>query len=516
MELHKKSILMIVFFLIVITCNKTNNTETEPNNSFANANPVEINTAITGLLDSENDIDYYVISFSQEQVLRIELSGIKGVNHAINIYKNSNSGPQLLKNIDDNRKSAPETFANLYVQPGLFYICVLHGERDIKKGNTESPYKLLITSRAWLDEEKEPNDNPGSATDITGKKSIKGFFSPARNNLNTDSKNKMQEDDWYKFNADINEGRPILIDLHLSAVEGIDSVVSLYNSDMEEIIKLDNTGTGEEESVTDIGITTSGIYYIQINSKNFQYNHDKPYELNLTIKDYDPSAELEPNNTFEKANIIQQRKINGKINYSCDIDFYKYNPEEKNRYYRIKCLPGKGIDPVINIYDLNKNKLYSINNNGSGLEEVIPCQFITNPIYISVSSSTLNTEASYYSLEIESISFDLPCETEPNNSKSTANLINRHITGFINYKNDTDYYLIKTSERKKVKIKIKGILNGKLKISITDPLGFIIKSKDVESDKEIIFTDTVDKKGYLIVEPLIANYEFPYTITVEE
>jgi len=119
-------------------------------------------------------------------------------------------------------------------------------------------------------------------------------------------------------------------------------------------------------------------------------------------------------------------------------------------------------------------------------------------------------------LELEQVDIHTAVETEPNNSKTTANAIDKDISGFINYKNDVDYYLIKTDERKKVKITVKGVKNGKIKISTADPLGFIIKSKEVESDNELTLFDTVDRKGYIIIEPVIQNYESFYTISIGE
>ena len=183
MQGHKKSISLIVFFIFIISCKISTNTETEPNNTFANANKIDINKEITGYLENENDTDNFLLNVDQEQILKIALSGIKGVNHAVSIYRNENPGPVLIKVIDDNRKSSPETFANLYVEPGQYFFKIGHGSRDIKKGNIETPYKLHITSRSYLNEEKEPDDTIFSATEISDKSITIGYFSPAQNSM---------------------------------------------------------------------------------------------------------------------------------------------------------------------------------------------------------------------------------------------------------------------------------------------------------------------------------------------
>ncbi|HPS85415.1 MAG TPA: hypothetical protein PLY36_01650 [Spirochaetota bacterium] len=513
---YKKSILLIIFLSFTMSCKISKNSETEPNNTFSNANQIEINKEITGYLESENDIDNYYLNIDEEQILKIELSGIKGVNHSINIFKNENSKPQLIKVIDDNRKSSSETFANLYVQSGQYIFTITHGSRDIKKGNIETPYKLLITSRSYLNEEKEPNDNPYSATEIGDKSQTMGYFSPAQNSLNNDPISRMKEIDWYKFNINISDNTPVLIDLKLSGVTGVDSVVSVLNSAMEEIINVDSAGTGEGEIITDFGIKESGIYYIQVSSKNFLFNHDTPYELQLDYKTYNQNSELELNNSFEKANIISNNIITGKINSPGDQDFYQFIPPFKNKYYKAGCSGVEGLDIIMTVYDNNRNKLFEINNSGPGGSETIPYFMIKNSVYFSVSASSLAASESQYTLAIEKFESNEVLEIEPNNSKNTANLINNSITGFITYKNDIDYYLIKYEGRQKVKISVRGVKDGKIKISTTDQLGFIIKSKEIESDEEISFNEIFDKKGYIIVEPIVANFEFPYIITIED
>jgi len=516
MKSAKKSILLIVFFVFIISCKSSKNTETEPNNTFANANKIEINSVMTGYIESENDIDIFVLDVNEEQVLKVELSAIKGVNTAINIYRNENPKPQLIKVFDDNRKSAPETFANLYVQPGQYYFSITHGIRDIKKGNTETPYKLLITSRPFLNEEKEPNDNSSTATEITDKSITKGFFSPGQNSLNNDTKNKMKEIDWYKFNINVIDGKPVLIDLGLTGVNGIDSVISILNSNMEEIITTDSGGTGEGEVISDFGIKESGTYYVQISSKNFLFNNEIPYELKLDLKLYDQNSELEPNNSFEKANFLNSNIINGKINGPDDIDFFYFVPPVKNKYYHVRCTGSEGLDIIMKVYDNNRRKLFDVNNSGISAPEIIPPFILKGPIYIVISASAFSAGESKYALDIEPYNSNENIELEPNDSIASATVLNKKISGFINFKNDIDYYLIKYEERKKVKITIKGVKDGKIRISTTDQLGFIIKSKEVDSDEEISFSEIFDRKGYLLVESIIPNFENPYTITIED
>ncbi|PKL18342.1 MAG: hypothetical protein CVV49_06465 [Spirochaetae bacterium HGW-Spirochaetae-5] len=516
MQGHKKSISLIVFFIFIISCKISTNTEKEPNNTFANANKISINNEITGYLESENDTDCFIVDVDQEQILKIALSGIKGVNHAVSIYRNENPGPVLIKVIDDNRKSSPETFANLYVEPGQYFFTISHGSRDIKKGNTETPYKLNITSRSYLNEEKEPDDTIFSATEISDKSIIIGYFSPAQNTMNNDPKTKMQELDFFKFNISITDNIPVLINVRLTGVTGVDSVLSLLTGTMEELHIADNAGSSESEMISDFGIKESGTYYIRVSSKNFLVNHEIPYELTLEYKQYDQNSELESNNSFDKSNLILNNIITGRISNSGDSDFFHFVPQFKNRFYKATCSGASGLDIVMTIYDNNHNKLFEINNSGAGEPEKIPYFMVKNPIYISVTALSLSSPESEYTLALEQYDSNEILEVEPNNSKNTANILNNRITGFITYRNDIDYYLLKFTEKQRVKLTVRGVKNGRIKISTTDPLGFIIKSKEINADEEVSFNEIFDKKGFLIVESAVPDFEFPYTITVEE
>ena len=512
---YKKSILLIIFIIFFVSCKKSKIYETEPNNTFETANKIEIGKEIEGYLDTENDIDNFILDINEAQILRINLSGVKGVNHAISIYKRESNIFRLIKIIDDNRKSAPETFANLYASAGQYIFSIRHGDKDEKKGNKENPYILKITSRPYTNEEREPNDTSSSANEIFFDQPITGYFSPGRNPLNIDQENPMVELDWFKFDVTQSDNTYSLIDVSISGVSGIDSVISIFNSLGEELVTVDNAGTGEGEHVTDLGLRDTGTYYIRTYAKNFSFNNDTPYVLTVTSKPYDSDYELEPNNSFEQANTIMNNSIRGKISSISDIDFFRFSSPTRNRYYKINCELSDGFFPTLTVYDSNKNELFKINNFGSD-QDIIPPFFVKDSIYISLSVSKMPPNESNYKITMEEYYPEGQMEMEPNNSKETANVITNRMSGFINSKNDADYYLYKCEERKKVKITVKGVRNGKISFSTTDQMGFIIRTREVNSDETVSHIEVFDKKGYIIIESVKPNYEYPYTITIEE
>lgn len=509
-----KTLFLIAILLCLLSCKESKNSEIEPNNTFSQANQIELNSEIYGYLDSNSDVDNFVFQSMENQIVKIELSGVKGVNHAMQIWRVENSSVIPLKIIDDNRKSSPEEIANLHTPPGIYIITVMHGTRDEKKGNTENPYMLKTTSRQYISEEEEPNDKYTDANLISSGVQLYGFYSPGQNLMN--EQNEFREEDWFKFIVEEGEELPLIADIHLKGVSGVDSVLKLFNSELKEIAMADNSAIGGDEAITGIGISNPGTYYIQIFSKNYQYNNNEPYVINFSLNKHEAGTELEDNNTIDKANLISGNEIQGKINYANDVDFFLYQPEIKNSLYRIELIPSSVIDPVITVYDEKKHRIIEADNTGTGEIEVIPNLLLSGSAYFSVSSRSGFDNNSDYTLRIRPFKAEWPMEKEPNNKKEEANLIDKKISGYITGKDDIDYFLVRHKTRQRLKVKVKGVKNGIIKVSTTDPLGYIIRTVEVKDDQEVEVIETFDTKGYIIVEPVKAAYDYPYYITIEE
>jgi hypothetical protein len=97
-----------------------------------------------------------------------------------------------------------------------------------------------------------------------------------------------------------------------------------------------------------------------------------------------------------------------------------------------------------------------------------------------------------------------------------ANALHEQISGFSSYKGDRDYYIVKTNGKVRYKINVEAPLNGTIKISTTDQMGYIIKTKTISKGEKYSMRELFDKKGYIIVESVIEDYENPYTIELEE
>ena len=494
-------------------------TETEPNDSFAAANFVSIPCSIKGYLQSDNDVDFFYFNVNNNSIIDVKTPGIKGVNHSIKIWRDAPT-PVLLKHIDDGRKSSLERMCNFFAAPGKYYVSIQHGEGDPQKGNPDTPYSLIMTARNFTgDEECEPNDNIKQANLIQLGRDIKGFFSPASNRLNAGGREPLREEDWFAVSLDCSRG-PIILDISLSGVSGINSVLEVYDPDGNFVTARGNNSTGFGESISSLGITKSGLWHIVVAAKNRAANHDEPYTLRVSNRDYNPTMELEPNNSIEIANEIKGSYIEGSINYPGDTDYFIYPHKGAPGFYRVSLKPDSETSLFLTLFSTddsgNFRKIAEVNNGGAGVEEIFPNFYAADKFVCVVSSTSPYVEGNSYRLTIEPLSDTVGMEIEPNDTKEEANIVKGGIIkGFTSKAGDRDYFKLQYNERLSAVFEITAPKNGEIKVSVTDPMGFILKNIRVEGGKSAKLSEMIDGTCYLIVEALELDLDNPYTIGVK-
>ncbi|HPQ54024.1 MAG TPA: hypothetical protein PK253_12310 [Spirochaetota bacterium] len=509
---------VLICCVLAAGCSKSIPAEVEPNNTFNTAMKLEDNGAVTGYFNSADDVDCYQVTLHEPAVLDISLNAVRGINHSIKIWRRDGE-PRLLKYIDDFRKSSPERFCNMYADRGVYYITVQHGDKDPKRPNTENPYTLSLKARslAFL-EEKEPNDGHISATPVTVGKEISGYFSPVYDRLNQNADHPFREEDWYALDIVLEGETPSLIDVELSGVPGVNSVLYVYNAAMGEVGAYNVHGIGKGESARGIGVTASGRYYIMVTTEGYQSNCDVPYQIYVSQRPYDSTMEMEPNNTVGDANPLQQSEISGKIFPGGDKDMYKIPGPGRPTMFTIEAAPPETIDISVNVYNEAGETISGANQGKKGVPEILPNVYASKSLYVEVLSRRGDSdEQGTYRLMVSSQPYINGYEIEPNGKKASATAVSADtVTGYTSFQGDVDYYFLEYPKRKTLRFTAKAALGSKIKVSVTDPLGYIIRSERISGDAEKSFTEMIDGKGYLIIESLEANYREPYTIEIQE
>ncbi|MBN2160076.1 MAG: hypothetical protein JW807_11825 [Spirochaetes bacterium] len=509
-------IAQVIFILVFFgSCSKKGDPEKEPNNSFSTANGISHDVRYIGSMATANDRDFFRLELKEAGVLDIHLSGLRGINLALKIWKGDEK-PELVKWVDDNRKSSPERMPNLAVVPGDYYLEVFQSDRDPRKSERDNAYELTVTWREAIAEESEPNDNSDHADTLYPGREITGYFSPAYNRLNDAVENLHREEDWFVADVELASDLPLLMDLSISGVTGVNSLVYLYDTERSLIAESDNGGAGEPESITGAGIRKSGSYYIMVAAKGYTVNHDEPYVLKIILNEHDRGGEIEPNNDFDSANACTGTVTTGKINARDDRDIFLCDAEDGPAIYRIELRPPEEMDIMFGLYSAEREKIIDINGGGRGDREVYPNFYSERNFFVSVSARTGDRlPAGEYVLSVTRLDEIAAMEREPNSDTSQANnMSGKSVTGYTSYRGDRDYFIVTCESRIKEKFEIRGVRGGEIKVSITDPLGYIIRTVEVKGESRSIFSEMIDRKGYVIVEAVKENYDYPYTVSL--
>ncbi len=511
-------ILMLASIIVYAGCKEDVPMEKEPNDSFARAEKLSIDSPMEGYFNDVEDRDFYTLELASKTHLDIQLSPVRGVNHAIRVWKDTVNGPVMIKYIDDLRKSSPERMRGLCAGPAVLYLEICHGDRDVPKAETERPYRLLVIAEHLMDFECEPNDTMVTANSIATGIGMQGYYSPAFNKLNEDPDNQSREEDWYAFSIDSSAALPLLCDVELTGVPGINSVLGLYDSEGNEIGLSDASPISEGEMISGAGLKETGTYYVMVASADYRPSHEIPYTVTVDTREYDPGLEMESNDTRDNATLMIRDSISGMIYPEGDVDYYIHKSGEMGDYYRISLAPPGEMDMTFTVEDVNGKELYSVDNGTAGEKEIYPNAWCGGDIYVKVTGKRGQYSRELpYSLGVYRVDVPHLQDREPNDDRESAVKVEgNRMAGFMSYRGDKDYYLVKYPVRSRKEFRVSGVEGGSFTVSITDPLGYIIKSVEVEGRTEHVFSEMVDMSGYIIVESRIERYDKPYMIRINE
>jgi hypothetical protein len=347
---------------------------------------------------------------------------------------------------------------------------------------------------------------------------VMGYFSPAFSKSEKDAEKLMPEEDWFSFDVQLPAGQLKLLDIDISPVEEVDSEIRLFSPAMKEIAAANGFGVGKGESLHGIGMSEGGRYYVVVSSVNFSSNCQKPYTLSVASRAFDFRTEMEPNDGMDSAQIVQAEEISGSFISRDDRDWYVIKKGEGVHISRVELLPAAGVDVAMNIYDASKKKIFEINAAAASVREIVPNVGYSDDLFLEIFSRALSpAPMPHYKLIVSTRPHAGGFEIEPNDSKQSATHVSGDtVTGYTSKKGDVDYYFLEFSSRVRKQFTVSAVSGSKLKVSVTDPLGHIIRTVSVEGGREKKFYEIIDAKSFLIVKSLAEQYNEPYAIRMED
>lgn len=314
--------------------------ETEPNNTMATASVIptgyNLNETIPAGINLAGDVDYYKFTPVNSGGYTIESLGMTDTFG----YLYDANGDLLDKS--DNQSNSNYNFKLCYdlVAFKTYYIKVTH-----KDPTAIGLYSLKISPASSANSEIELNNSFETAQALSTSNFEKPF---------TASIGKSGDEDYFSFTPTQSGTYSI------ESLGSIDPCAYLYNSDQTQVLFEDDISDVNRNFKITLQLNANQKYYIKI--KHYYNTQIGSYSIRITPPQSQITADAE-GNTMATAKALTGyfANENAQINYSTDVDFFKFTAPETG-YYTFE---GHGFtDTYAELY-YNNNMIASDDNSGT-------------------------------------------------------------------------------------------------------------------------------------------------------
>jgi len=377
--------------------------EVEPNNDFWQPTPILSGERIKGQKDGDNDVDIYEFVLDADTPVQLKIEGLEA-----DVY------PEIYYSNEQNHLYTLETYTghlthNDYWRKGTWYV----------KISTDQVYYLSITEYALHQINAiEPDNKFITANEING---ITEIYGAVASNADID---------YFKYHSESSSGA---LEIYLkNEVEQL-SIAIFKEGPTQKI--LSREVYQNKKIFIPLGLTY-GDYYIQISfTKSYAHSGEIPYELN--VYPTDKTYEIEPNDTWQQANILNTDKpVNGQLSTAMDVDIFSVDvlspqyfilscdSEAGNYPIQIQLIRSLDMFPLLDIPILASHPLH------------LPMGLSTGRYYIMLATTIANQ-----AYELKLTSTDNIYEILPNNTLENASpMISDQVIGGSLVMNQKDFY----------------------------------------------------------------------------
>jgi hypothetical protein len=292
-------------------------------------------------------------------------------------------------------------------------------------------------------DETEPNDDMAHASRLPANGRARGTISGP------------DDVDWYKVHIDRDSG---VLGLHVSGIRDVDFVLSFRDKDGRELMRVDETGAGGDEVATDLGVTR-GDYYVALSNKNPAANNPtQKYVLSAKLESA-VGRELKPNDTQLTASPLELNGVTRGHYYpitnllsdepdKAEEDWFVVKADRPGAFALNLDLSGvPGVDPILEIYDVNGYKLKEIAAEGAGQGLSLKDLGVRAPakyfLRLRRRGRRMGNPDAFFELLSELRPYDGRTELEPNDQRDDATAFEQDsITGHIAPAADADWFRV--------------------------------------------------------------------------
>ncbi len=376
--------------------------EVEENNEQKQANDIDVNTDVTGALETKEDMDFYKFTVKDNGLISIRFQHPEhnwegmGFGDTTSLYKVAildQDGEEVTETFVSHNHDTDFTFHSFGISAGTYYVKVTPG---VMQADYDYTINVNYTKEAgW---EAENNNNADKAQEIQPDTTVSGWI------------NYKDDVDWYKVVLDA----PGAVSYTFSH-EFVDNEATFWTTKLfyldnnQEVILVDDQtfiGTDDEEFTSPKAGLPKGTYYLKVTSAKGWTNAGK-YSIRMNF-DKSSDWESEKNNTMKTANSIDLgTTINGALSVAKDVDYYKFTlSENTNVTMKFEHDINKIVDDnnywAVTLYSEYEEKLgsYTIVGRTKGTETLDSKTLDAGTYYVQVQAAK-NSSTNTYGLSLE-------------------------------------------------------------------------------------------------------------------
>jgi hypothetical protein len=352
--------------------------------------------------------------------------------------------------------------------------------------------------------EKEPNDSYQEATPLKpGRTAIGKIANP-------------KDADWYRVDA-VSDG---VLGVKLGGIRDVDFVISAYDKDRRELVRVDETTVGGDEELIDLGVS-AGTYYVVVSNKNPTANNPtQEYQL-VTKLETGGHRERLPNFTALTAQSIETggvvrgwywpaRNLLAEDPQAQGVDHWFSVDVQKQGLFllNVDVSEVRKVDPVLEVYDTNGYKLITVDQGGVGEGESLRSFGVRGPgkflLRLRSKYDNVGNSEDPFDLMTELLPYQGRTEFEPDNQRADATPLELDsIQGTISPAGDADWYKVSiaTEAKQILRAELSGVQGMDLVLTLKDALGNDILTVDNggREQPEILTGFGVTKGDYHLV-----------------
>lgn len=277
--------------------------EVEPNDGDDTATALPLGGTVRARIEPDADLDTFKIAVTETGALGVDVTGIDGVDLVLEI---EDVGGTVLAKSDRGGARIKEGVPNVGVSPGTYRAVVKMKKAPppktkAKKGQKAPPdagiemkpapvYEISARMVALAsNSEREPDDDRGTGLDLIVGDAVTGFVGWSG------------DVDVWKLSVETLSAKNS-IDIELGAVEGVALTVDVTDGIGNPLVTRKGPRGGALVVRGLVPIVPDGappFHYVTI--KGDKSNPETPYQLRVVAKVPQPDAEIEPNDTADKA-----------------------------------------------------------------------------------------------------------------------------------------------------------------------------------------------------------------------